>query len=60
MLMVICVALIVLFDFSNGFHDTANMIATVIATHAMTPAQAFFSSLVLPFLSPDCRHRRCG
>ncbi len=28
------------FDFTNGFHDAANSIATVIATKALTPIQA--------------------
>lgn len=51
-LMVICVALIVLFDYSNGFHDTANMIATVIATHAMTPTQAILLVACFTFLGP--------
>ena len=51
-LMIICVALIVLFDYSNGFHDTANMIATVIATHAMTPVQAILLVACFTFLGP--------
>ena len=28
------------FDFTNGFHDAANSIATVVATEALTPLQA--------------------
>ena len=28
------------FEFVNGFHDTANAVATVIYTHALTPLQA--------------------
>ena len=28
------------FEFINGFHDTANSIATVVATKVLTPAQA--------------------
>ncbi len=28
------------FDFTNGFHDTANAIATSVSTHAMSPRQA--------------------
>ena len=28
------------FDFTNGFHDTANAIATSVSTHALTPRQA--------------------
>jgi PiT family inorganic phosphate transporter len=28
------------FEFVNGFHDTANAVATVIYTHTLTPTQA--------------------
>ena len=28
------------FDFTNGFHDTANSIATSVSTHALSPRQA--------------------
>ena len=38
LLLVILVALI--FEFVNGFHDTANSIATVVATKVLTPTQA--------------------
>ena len=37
-LFVVLVALI--FEFINGFHDTANSIATVVATKVLTPGQA--------------------
>lgn len=37
-LIVILIALI--FEYINGFHDTANSIATVVATKVMTPRQA--------------------
>src|ERR1700722_8141655 len=32
------------FDFTNGFHDTANAVATSIATGALKPRQAVFLS----------------
>jgi PiT family inorganic phosphate transporter len=38
LLLVVLVALI--FEFINGFHDTANSIATVVATKVLTPTQA--------------------
>lgn len=38
LLMVIAVALV--FEFINGFHDTANSIATVVSTKVLTPRQA--------------------
>ncbi len=40
-LVVVIVAL--LFDFTNGFHDAANAIATVVATKVMTIRQALSS-----------------
>jgi len=47
-----CIILLVVFDFTNGFHDTANMIASVVACHAMTPAQAIMLVSVFTFLGP--------
>jgi PiT family inorganic phosphate transporter len=47
-----CIALLLLFDFTNGFHDTANMVASVIACRAMTPAQAIVLISVFTFLGP--------
>lgn len=48
----VCIALLVLFDYTNGFHDTANMIASVVASRAMTPAQAIFVVTAFTFLGP--------
>jgi PiT family inorganic phosphate transporter len=39
-LVVIVVAIALLFDFVNGFHDAANSIATVVVTRTLTPGQA--------------------
>lgn len=39
-----------LFDFINGFHDTANAIATSITTRVLSPAQAIFMAAVLNFV----------
>src|SRR3954464_5823681 len=36
----IVIALAILFDFINGFHDAANSIATVVSTRVLTPLQA--------------------
>ena len=44
LLLVILVALI--FEFINGFHDTANSIATVVATKVLTPTQAVMLAAV--------------
>src|SRR5919199_1377718 len=48
--LVIVVLLGVAFDFINGFHDTANAIATVVATRVLSPAQAILMAAVLNFL----------
>jgi len=45
---VIVVALF--FDFTNGFHDTANAIATSVSTRAMSPRTAVLMAAVLNFL----------
>jgi inorganic phosphate transporter, PiT family len=39
-LIVILIAIALIFDFTNGFHDAANAIATVVATEALTLRQA--------------------
>ncbi|MBO0769555.1 MAG: inorganic phosphate transporter, partial [Solirubrobacterales bacterium] len=47
LILVIVVALV--FDFTNGFHDTANVVATVISTRATTPRKAVALASVLNF-----------
>jgi len=37
-LVVMVIATALVFDFTNGFHDTANAMATSIATGALAPA----------------------
>src|SRR5688500_16128486 len=47
MSLVICVILVALiFEYINGFHDTANAIATSVATKVMTPGQAILLASV--------------
>jgi PiT family inorganic phosphate transporter len=43
------IALALLFDFSNGFHDAANSVATVVATRAMSARLAVAFSAVCNF-----------
>ncbi len=45
-------ALVFLFDFTNGFHDASNMLATMIASRAMTPLRAVALVGVFGFLGP--------
>ncbi|MEY2527821.1 MAG: inorganic phosphate transporter, PiT family [Verrucomicrobiota bacterium] len=40
LLFIIVVLAAVIFEYSNGFHDAANAIATVVSTKVMTPRQA--------------------
>ena len=51
-LIVSCISLLVLFDYTNGFNDTANMVASVVACRAMSPAQAITLVSVFTFLGP--------
>ncbi len=43
---------VLLFDYTNGFHDAANIIATVIASRAMTPSKAVMLVGFFEFLGP--------
>ncbi|MEO3946538.1 inorganic phosphate transporter [Gorillibacterium sp. CAU 1737] len=47
---VIIVILALLFDFINGFHDTANAIATSVSTKALKPRVAIFYAAILNFV----------
>ncbi len=48
--LVIVVAVALFFDFTNGFHDTANAIATVVSTKALKPRIAVIGAVILNFL----------
>src|SRR5207253_10693553 len=45
-LLVVVVAIALGFDFTNGFHDTANAIATSVGTRALTPRTAVLVAAV--------------
>src|SRR5678815_2386381 len=47
--LVTVIVLAVVFDFINGFHDTANAVATVISTRVMKPWVAILMAAVLNF-----------
>ncbi len=51
-LLVLTVLAVTLFDFTNGFHDAADMVATAIASRAMTPAVAIILTTVFTFIAP--------
>ena len=44
------IALALVFDFTNGFHDTPNSIATLVGTRAMPPQAAVAFAAVLNFI----------
>jgi len=46
------IVVLVIFDYTNGFHDASNIIATVIASRAMTPLQAVLIVGFFEFLGP--------
>ena len=45
--LVVTILVAVAFDFTNGFHDTANAIATSVSTRALSPHQAVLISAAL-------------
>jgi PiT family inorganic phosphate transporter len=47
--LVIVIATALAFDFTNGFHDTANVVATSISTRAMSPRLAVLMASLLNF-----------
>ena len=58
--LVLLVALALVFDFLNGFHDAANSIATVVSTGVLRPYQAviwaaFFNFLAIAHLRAEGR-----
>lgn len=63
-LVVLVIALALIFDFTNGFHDTANAMATPIATGAMRPRVAVGVAAVLnlvgAFLSTEVAKQISG
>jgi PiT family inorganic phosphate transporter len=48
---ILLVALALLFDFMNGFHDAANSIATVVSTGVLRPAQAVLFAAFFNFVA---------
>lgn len=51
-LAVTTIAIVLIFDYTNGFHDASNIVATVIASRAMTPIQAVIVVAFFEFLGP--------
>ena len=47
----IIIGLVLVFDFINGFHDSANSIATVVSTKVLSPISAVFLAATFNFLA---------
>lgn len=50
-LLIVVIALAVIFDLINGFHDAANSIATVVSTKVLTPTQAVIWAAFFNFVA---------
>jgi inorganic phosphate transporter, PiT family len=48
--LVVVLAIALAFDFTNGFHDTANAVATSVSTRALSPRAAVAIAAVMNFL----------
>lgn len=48
--LILIIVLGLFFDYTNGFHDSANVVATVIATRALAPLSAIVMAGVLNFI----------
>src|SRR5881392_2160520 len=49
-ILVVVVGTALAFDVTNGFHDTANVVATAISTHAVSPRIAVLFAAILNFV----------
>lgn len=52
LLIIILVGLALVFDFLNGFQDSANVVATMISSRAMSPTAALLIAAVANFIGP--------
>jgi PiT family inorganic phosphate transporter len=48
-LLIVCISIACIFEFINGFHDTANAVATVIYTRSMKPSVAVIWAGIMNF-----------
>jgi inorganic phosphate transporter, PiT family len=49
--LIIIIGLVLIFDFINGFHDSANSIATVVSTKVLSPVAAVVMAAIFNFLA---------
>ena len=51
-ILVVVIIAVAVYDFTNGFHDAADMVATPIASHAMRPSVAIGIVSAFTFIAP--------
>lgn len=51
-LLIVIIAIALVFDFMNGFHDAANIVATMISSRAMSPRGALGMTAIAQFAGP--------
>lgn len=51
-LLLVIIAIALIFDFLNGFHDASNIVATMISSRAMSPRSALLLNAVAHFVGP--------
>ena len=49
----VLVAIALVFDFLNGFHDSANSISTVVSTRVLSPNHAVLWAAFFNFAAPE-------
>lgn len=50
LLLILCLIIVLSFEFVNGMNDTANAIAPVIYSHSLNPKKSVFIAATLNFL----------
>lgn len=51
-LLIVIIGFALVFDFLNGFHDSSNIVATMISSRAMSPRNALLMSATAHFVGP--------
>lgn len=51
-LLYVLITLAIIFDLSNGIHDSSNLVATMISSRAMSPKSALFLASIANFVAP--------
>jgi PiT family inorganic phosphate transporter len=49
---IVVTSLVLIFAFSNGFHDAANVVSTIIMTRAVSPRKALLMAAACEFIAP--------